>query len=130
MAEIGQSMLRDDRPLMLINAAYLDASSIFIQNHRYNAVKKNQPQVDRGRGPCGKQVAERECTWQVARGDIYMDNLVGHMNMSEIRAFLSEDEEEHRSSDSLPDFPLPIPTAKHKATKKFSEEKPNSDDWE
>ena len=124
MAEIGQSMLRDDRPLMLIDAAYLDASSIFIQNCRYNAVKKNQPQVDRGRGPCGRQVAERECAQQVARGDIYMDNLVGQMNMSEIRAFLSEDEEEHRSSDSLPDFPLPIPTAKHKAPKKFSEKNP------
>ena len=124
MAEIGQSTLRDDSPLMLIDVAYLDVSSIFIQNPRYNAVKKNQPQLDRGRGPCGRQVAERECAQQVARGDIYMDNLVGQMNMSEIRAFLSEDEEEHRSSDSLPDFPLPIPTAKHKAPKKFSEKNP------
>ena len=44
--------------------------------------------------------------------------------MSEIRAFLSEDEEEHKCSDSLPDFPLSIPTAKHKAPKKFSEKTP------
>ena len=123
MAEIGQSMHRDDRPLMLIDVAYLDASSIFIQNCRYNAVKKNQPKVDRGRRPCGRQVAERECTQQVSRGDIYMDNLVGQMNMLEIRAFFLK-MREHRSSDSLPDFPLPIPTAKHKAPKKFSEKNP------
>ena len=33
-------------------------------------------------------------------------------------------EEEHRSSDSLPDFPFPIHTAKHKVPKKFSEKNP------
>ena len=120
LAEAGQSTLRVDKPNMLIDAVYMDSSSMFIQNIRFRALQQNRLD-DMGRGPMQREVAEKERTRQEARGDIYLDDLLGQMNAEELKAFYSEEES---SEDSLVHIQIPSAKSKHKAPKTFCSKNP------
>ena len=91
VAEIGQSALRNDCPMMLIDTTYLDAASMFIQNKQYKAFKNNTTNGC-GHGPNQRKTAENSRRAQERRGEIYAENLLGHCQVQEINEE-QEDEE-------------------------------------
>ena len=120
LVEAGQSTLREDKPNMLIDAVYMDSSSMFIQNIRFHALQQNRLD-DMGRGPMQREVAEKECTRQEAWGDRHLDDMLGQMNAEELKAFYSEEES---SEDSLVHIQIPSAKSKHKASKTFYTKNP------
>ena len=85
LAEAGQSILIEDKPNMLIDAVYMDSSSMFIQNIRFHALQQNRLD-EMGREPMQREVAGKECTRQEAWGDIYLDDMLGQMNAEDLKA--------------------------------------------
>ena len=77
LAEIGQSVLRNDCPMMLIDTTYLDAASMFIQSKQYKEFKNNTTNGC-GCGPNQIKTAEISRKAQERRGEIYAENHLGH----------------------------------------------------
>ena len=92
LAEIFQSALRNDHPMMLIDAAYLDVASMFIQIKQYKAFKDNTTNGC-GHGPNQRKTAQNSRRAQERRGEIYAENLLGHCQVQGIDEE-QEDEEE------------------------------------
>ena len=126
LTEAGQSTLREDKPNMLIDAVYMDSSSMFIQNIKFCTLQQNRLD-DIGRGSMQREVAEKEHTRQEAWGDIYLDDLLGQMNAEELKAFYSEEE---CSEDSLVHIQIPSAKSKTKSPKDLLHQKPYPDDHE
>ena len=110
---------------MLIDAVYMDSRSMFIQNIRFHALQHNRLD-DMGRGPMQKEVAKKEHTRHEACGDIYLDDLLGQINVEELKTFNSEEES---SEDSLVHIQIPSAKSKHKA-QNLMHQNPYPDDQE
>ena len=69
--------------MMLIDTAYLDAASMFIQNKQYKAFKNNTINGC-GCGPNQRKTTANSRRTQERRGEIYAENLLGHCQVQEI----------------------------------------------
>ena len=129
LAEIGPSALRNDHPMMLIDKAYLDDTSMFIQNKQYKEFKNNTTNGC-GHGPKQRKTAENSRMAQERRGKIYAENHLGHCQVQGIDEE-QDDEEEIREindtnddDDGMDGGKMPTSKSGHKVPKTFKKKNP------
>ena len=110
---------------MMLDMAYLDAASMFIQNKQYKAFKNN---ITNGCGhrPAQRKTAENSRRAQERRVKIYAENLLGHCQVQEIDEEQENEEEIIEINDTNDDdddymdgWKIPTSKSVHKVHKTF-----------